>query len=179
MKISTPTVLERQTAFANLVDEESKLLLAKGHDYTAGKADSDAYANFRLIAELLEGVPITPYSVAMIYALKHVFSLLTFAKSGKQESGEGLRGRHMDVRNYMFILNELVPDHLNHFSRKEVLKKEEEEEEVSPMYYVNAQLRELDELASRKLLEGSNFLFFQTGAAGETGDTQPQVTKQQ
>lgn len=99
----------------DLVADERQLLLNKGADYTAGKKDADAYANFRIVADLLEGAPITPYTVAMVYALKHVCSLLTFAKTGKQESGEGLRGRHMDARNYFFILNELVPDHVNHF----------------------------------------------------------------
>jgi hypothetical protein len=98
-----------------MVADEAKLLLNKGADYTAGKKDADAYANFRIIADLLKGAPITPYTVALIYGLKHVLSLITFAITGKQESGEGLRGRHMDARNYFFILNELVPDHVNHF----------------------------------------------------------------
>jgi hypothetical protein len=65
----------------------------------------------------MAGAPVTPYTIAMVYALKHVLSLITFAKTGKQESGEGLRGRHMDARNYFFILNELVPDHVNHFEQ--------------------------------------------------------------
>jgi len=126
-KINKPSVTDRQAAFHKLVEKEAQLLLDKGADYTAGKKDQDAYANFRLVATLLEGAPITPYTVAMIYKLKHVFSLLTFCKTGIQESGEGLEGRHMDDRNYTFILNELVPDHLNYFMKGGVAEIENAE----------------------------------------------------
>ena len=115
MELNVPSVEGRQKAWEAMIAEERALLLNKGADYTAGQKDVDAYANFRLVAELLAGAPSTSYTVALVYALKHVFSLITFAKTGKQESGEGLRGRHMDARNYFFILNELVPDHVNHF----------------------------------------------------------------
>jgi len=109
------SVKDRQEEFKKFTEEQSKVLLGKGHDYTAGKAESDAYANFRIIAMLLEGAPITPYTIAMIYKLKHLFSLLTFIKTGKQESGEGLLGRHIDDSNYTFILSQLVEDHLEYF----------------------------------------------------------------
>lgn len=114
-----PSVKGRQEAFAKFSKEQADILVGKGHDYTAGQADVDAYANFRIIAQLLDGVQITPYTVALIYALKHVFSLLTFAKTGRQESGEGLRGRHIDVANYSFILDQLIPDHLDYFAQLE------------------------------------------------------------
>jgi hypothetical protein len=118
MEKKTPTVNQRQLDWEKMCSDEAVLLLNKGADYTAGRKDADAYANFRIIADLLKGAPITPYTVAMIYGLKHVLSLITFAKTGKQESGEGLRGRHMDARNYYFILNELVPDHAEHFAEE-------------------------------------------------------------
>jgi hypothetical protein len=122
MEIKKPTVNERQIAWEDMVDKERSLLLNKGHDYTAGRADLDAYSNFRIIADLLTGCPVTPFTVALVYALKHVLSVITFAKSGKQESGEGLEGRFMDIRNYMFILNELVPDHINFFPQLQEVK---------------------------------------------------------
>ena len=128
-KLNKPTVADRQKAFQALIEKESHILYSKGADYTAGKKDEDAYANFRLIAVLLEGCPITPYTIAMIYKLKHVFSLLTFCKTGKQESGEGLEGRHMDDRNYTFILNELVPDHLNYFEKGGEVSEEPKHED--------------------------------------------------
>jgi len=128
-KLNVPTVKERMEAFEQFALEQRKILLGKGHDYTAGKDDEDAYTNFRVIADLLEGAPITAYTICMIYFLKHVFSLITFTKRGKQESGEGLRGRHLDVADYAFILDQLVPDHMEHF-RKEV--KEESRNEWVP-----------------------------------------------
>ena len=110
--------MDRKARFNNFVEKQGKILIGKGHDYTAGKADVDAYANFRIISELLEGCPMTPYVVTMIYMLKHLFALITFSKTGIQESGEGLEGRHLDLANYAFILSDLVADHLDHFIDK-------------------------------------------------------------
>lgn len=110
MDIKKPTVTERQKAWEAFTEEERSLLLNKGHDYTAGQAEVDAYANFRIIGDLMG---MSPFDVAMIYFLKHILSVITYARSGKQESGEALAGRFHDIRNYAFILNELVPDHTN------------------------------------------------------------------
>lgn len=103
---------ERMRRFEIFTEEMAGLLRGKGADYTAGKKDEDSLYNFRALAKLMEGAPITPYTIAMIYMLKHTFSLLTFAKTGTQESGEGLRGRHIDQANYTFLLNELVDEHI-------------------------------------------------------------------
>ena len=112
------SIEERQGHFEKFAEEQKKLMLGKGRDYTAGKSGEDAYTNFRLIAKLLEGCPITPYTVALIYEVKHLFSLITFCKTGKQESGEGLRGRHLDRANYVFIEDQLVNDHLKYFEEE-------------------------------------------------------------
>lgn len=114
--IKRPSVEERQKTWEAFLDEERKLLLTKGADYTAGRKDIDAYHNFRVISHLLAGAPITPFTVAMVYFLKHVLSVITYAISGRQESGEGLAGRFHDIRNYAFILNELVGDHEDDFN---------------------------------------------------------------
>lgn len=126
--LNKPTVAQRTEAFGEFIKEQRAILLGKGHDYTAGQAEKDAYANFRIIADLLDGAPITPYTVCMIYFLKHVFSLITFTKTGVQESGEGLRGRHLDVADYAFILDQLVPDHLNYFIDRRNETREELEQ---------------------------------------------------
>lgn len=105
-------VKERQEEFKKFSGEQGVILLGKGHDYTAGRSEEDAYANFRIIADLLKGAPITSYTVTLIYFLKHVLSLITYAKKGRQESGEGLRGRHLDVANYAFILDQLKDEHV-------------------------------------------------------------------
>jgi len=105
------TVDARQSQFHEFMEEQSEVLFCKGHDYTAGESQRDVYYNFKKVAELLDGAPITPYTVAMVYFLKHIFSIITFAKTGVQESGEGLRGRHIDIGNYNFILDQLADDH--------------------------------------------------------------------
>ena len=127
---NTFSVADRSKAFAGFAEEQRRTLIDKGHDYTAGRAEEDSYANFRIIADLMKGAPITPYTVAMIYMLKHTFSLITFAKMGKQESGEGLRGRHIDQANYTFILDQLTQDHLEHFREEIELELDCEPEEI-------------------------------------------------
>jgi hypothetical protein len=124
MRKNTFSVADRQAAFEEFSEEQAKTLIGKGHDYTAGRAEEDSYANFRIIADLLKGAPITPYTVAMIYMLKHTFSLITFAKTGKQESGEGLRGRHIDQANYTFILDQLTQDHTDFLEHYEAEREE-------------------------------------------------------
>lgn len=103
-------VKERMKVFKEFSEKQAEILLGKGHDYTAGKADVDANANFKIIAELLDGAKMTPYTVAMVYFLKHVLSLITYCKTGKQESGESLEGRHLDIANYSFILKTILDE---------------------------------------------------------------------
>lgn len=102
--------LEEFEKFSKIMKE---ILINKGHDYSA--SDVDSLNNFRAIAKLLGHTPITPYTVCMIYMLKHVFSLLTFCRKGQQESGESLLGRHIDNANYAFLLSQLIDDHIEYF----------------------------------------------------------------
>ena len=133
-------VKERQHEFTKFSQEQSSILYSKGHDYTGGRAEKDAYANFRMIAFLMRGSPLTAYTVAIIYYLKHIFSCITFAQTGRQESDEPIHGRHLDLANYAFILDQLVPAHETYFEmvalqklyreqEAESLKREEEEGE--------------------------------------------------
>lgn len=96
--MSRATVIEKLTEFADSV------MAAKGKDYTAGNWETDPNYNFNEISRLLQGAPINPYTVCMIYFLKHVFSLIKFCKTWTQEGGEGLEGRHVDALNYVRIL---------------------------------------------------------------------------
>lgn len=100
--------MNREAEVKRLTELADSVMLAKGKDYTAGNWDTDPNYNFNEIARLLQGAPINPYTVCMIYFLKHVFSLIKFCKTGKQEGGEGLEGRHVDALNYVRILWTLV-----------------------------------------------------------------------
>lgn len=120
---------ERSEAFKKFVAEQTEILEAKNKDYSAGNSDKDANYNFRLIAEIMDGAPWTPYSVAMVYKLKHVLSMIAFAKTGKVES-EGIHGRHHDDANYTFIMDLLAKDHTE---RREE-KGKEKVDWVEPVY---------------------------------------------
>jgi hypothetical protein len=93
--------MSRDDIIARLTKLADSVMAAKGKDYTAGNWDTDPNYNFNEIARLLEGAPITPYTVCMIYFLKHVFSLIKYCKTGIQEGGEGLEG-HMWTRSTTF-----------------------------------------------------------------------------
>jgi hypothetical protein len=101
----------RQETIASFVDEMKAIMAGKGHDYTGGGKDVDLLQNFRLVYDLLKGCQFTPYTIAMVYKLKHLCSELTFARTGRQESGEPLRGRHLDDANYSYLQDQLVEDH--------------------------------------------------------------------
>jgi hypothetical protein len=100
--------MNREETIRKLTKLADQVMIAKGKDYTAGNWETDPNYNFNEIARLLQGAPINPYTVCMIYFLKHVFSLIKYAKTGTQEGGEGLEGRHVDALNYVRILWSLL-----------------------------------------------------------------------
>ncbi|MFH1985211.1 MAG: hypothetical protein ABIL58_25515, partial [Pseudomonadota bacterium] len=105
------TEAKRAEHFEAFIGGMRGVMVAKNADYSAGMAKEDGLANFNEVARLLKGAPITPYTVAMVYFLKHVFSIIKYCKTGTQESGEALGGRHTDLGNYSFFLNELAGVH--------------------------------------------------------------------
>ena len=109
--------------FGNFTEQMAEIMTGKSHDYAAGQQNKDPLFNFREIAQLLHNAPITPYTIAMVYFLKHVFSLITFTKTGQQESGEGLTGRHIDVANYAFIMEQLRSDHVEWVKLRNMAKR--------------------------------------------------------
>lgn len=102
--------IERAEAFEKFVEEQRQILGTKNKDYAAGNSDEDANYNFEIIAELMEGAPWTSYTVGLVYMLKHILSMIAFAKTRKVES-EGIHGRHLDIGNYSFIMDILAVDH--------------------------------------------------------------------
>ena len=94
--------------FENLRDEflihEARLL-----DWKAGEYSDrvDRLLNFRQVAEFLNR---RPAEVALAYLLKHIQSVALAVQSKKYawtwetESGEGLKQRIADARNYLLLL---------------------------------------------------------------------------
>ena len=83
---------------------EARILDWKAGEYTAGQ---DRLLNFKQVAEFLSQ---RPAEVALAYLLKHIQSVALAVQSKKYawtwetESGEGLKQRIADARNYLLLL---------------------------------------------------------------------------
>ena len=86
-------------------EEENKLMLAKGEEYTV--SDSDKFKNFKSIGERM-GLP--PEMIALVYLLKHMDSIRNYVLHGKESSNEPIRGRIQDARNYLLLLGGIIEE---------------------------------------------------------------------
>lgn len=94
--------------FENMRDEfltkEAALLYQKRDEYSDG---TDCLQNFREVADFLGQ---RPAEVALAYLLKHIQSISLAVRTGEYvwvwntESGEGLKQRIADARNYLLLL---------------------------------------------------------------------------
>ena len=88
--------------FFTLSDEFLKeckdIQIEKGREYTIddGSRKVDKFANFRSIGERLK---LDPMIVMLVYMLKHMDSITTYALY-KQEGSESIKGRCQDLVNY-------------------------------------------------------------------------------
>jgi hypothetical protein len=87
-------------------EQQDKLIIIKGHDYTVGNGDGDRLWNFKFVGEMLG---ISPLQALGVYWLKHVLSICTYIKMGKVES-EGIDGRFLDESNYNLLGRALIND---------------------------------------------------------------------
>jgi len=99
----------------------------KGHDYTAG--DTDRLINFKRGGNNLGVSPLTVWAV---YFNKHVDSINTLVKTGKQESGEPVEGRIIDIINYallgLALIKESTGDKMSPTERLETVDPNDEPE---------------------------------------------------
>jgi hypothetical protein len=86
---------EHKAGFISTVDS---LLLAKGSDYSGGLT-GDRLKQFKEVAELAGTDPMV---VWFVYFMKHVASVATFVKTGKNTS-EPIYGRFTDIAGYAVI----------------------------------------------------------------------------
>ena len=86
------------------LDREARILDWKAGEYTANR---DRLLNFKQVAEFLNQ---RPAEVALAYLLKHIQSVALAVQTGhyawawETESGEGLKQRIADARNYLLLL---------------------------------------------------------------------------
>jgi hypothetical protein len=89
----------QQSLFKTMIKEEMDLLNKKGAEYAS---DADALANFKKRAE---DIGIDPKQILWIFLSKHLDSIKSYIKKGKEISDEPIAGRIQDARNYLFLLH--------------------------------------------------------------------------
>lgn len=88
------------------VDRKIALRRDKGAEYTQG--DEDVLANFKKGGIELG---ISPLKVWRIYYKKHDDAIVSFIKTGREISTEGIEGRIDDMQVYLDLLRGLVAEH--------------------------------------------------------------------
>jgi hypothetical protein len=84
------------------LDECRQIQIEKGREYTIddGSGRAEKFANFRSIGARLG---LDPKMVLLIYMLKHMDSIRTYVRYGK-EGSESIKGRCQDLVNYAVML---------------------------------------------------------------------------
>ena len=94
-------------------EKEAKLLHNKNREYAGGRGKEDFLRNFREVA-VFEGRE--PAQVGLTWLLKHVHGICKAIESGnyewcwENESGEQLKQRISDARNYLLLIAACLED---------------------------------------------------------------------
>ena len=86
----------------SLFDDIVKIGAGKGREYASS---DDRLANFKRLAP---ECGIKPELVAWVYFRKHLDSISTYLKEGKELSEETIRGRFLDAINYLTLIYGLI-----------------------------------------------------------------------
>lgn len=90
-----------------LEDAESKILGTKGNEYVVSNED-----RLKFFKDYATQLGIDPKIVCSIFLMKHINSILNFAKTNQSYS-ESIKGRINDARNYLLFMWALVEDEIN------------------------------------------------------------------
>ena len=94
---------EQKDIFEKMVEAERELLNSKGIEYAG---DQDCLANFK-DANI---IGLNPKQKLWVYLSKHISSIASYIKNGKEFSNEPIEGRIADARNYLALLYMLVQE---------------------------------------------------------------------
>jgi hypothetical protein len=97
--------MTRDSDMDSLLDECMEVLHAKGTEYTVGSPDR--LANFRLAANDLG---LTMPQIWHVYFFKHYRAIVSYIKSGRTFSDEGIRGRIKDAIVYLLLFGKMVAE---------------------------------------------------------------------
>lgn len=87
-----------------LFDDILKIAKTKGVEYASSE---DRLANFKRLGVELD-IPAT--KIGYIFFKKHLDSICTYLKDGKEHSEESIRGRFLDAINYLTLIYGLIED---------------------------------------------------------------------
>ena len=90
-----------------LEETESKILGTKGNEYVVSNED-----RLKFFKDYATQLGIDPKIVCSIFLMKHINSILNFAKTNQSYS-ESIKGRINDARNYLLFMWALVEDEAN------------------------------------------------------------------
>ena len=94
---------EQKDHFEKVVSEMRDLLNNKGREYAG---DGDALNNFKTGSD----IGVSPLQKSWIFTEKHISSIKTYIKNGKEFSSEPIEGRILDAMNYLFLISCLVKE---------------------------------------------------------------------
>jgi len=85
------------------IQEACNMAMKKGKEYAY--SEQDRFQNFNEIARMLE-IPRT--KVAMVYTMKHVFSLISYVNKNREFSDEKINSRIADIIVYMTLIEGMI-----------------------------------------------------------------------
>lgn len=92
---------EQKDIFEQMIERERNLLNSKGVEYAG---EQDCLANFK-DADI---VGLSSKQKLWVYLSKHMSSIASYIKNGKEYSDEPIEGRIADARNYLALLYMLI-----------------------------------------------------------------------
>jgi hypothetical protein len=94
---------EQKEIFEKMIESERELLTSKGVEYAG---EQDCLANFK-DADI---IGLDPKQKLWVYLSKHMASIASYIRNGKEFSNEPIEGRIADARNYLALLYMLVQE---------------------------------------------------------------------
>lgn len=85
------------------IQEACDMAMKKGKEYAY--SEQDRFQNFNEIAKMLE---IPRAKVAMVYTMKHIFSLISYVNKNREFSDEKISSRIADIIIYMTLIEGMI-----------------------------------------------------------------------
>ena len=95
---------EYDVMYKKMYEEECSIHKTKGKEYST---DADRLANFKKLAE---ETGVSDVCVCWIFLKKHLDSIASFVRTGKEFSEESIYSRIKDARIYLALMRALIED---------------------------------------------------------------------